>query len=231
MSQSLSEPHIYEGEGDRLIGRGDVGDHIVLLPDEAGSMRDPDPTPRVRIMWGQRLIDDLLAGRYRSVVCAVNADDNSHGIIAQLADLLPTSQWTPSAITQYAKHFVQPHTVTVVKIDMDAVEVLALLRPSEHDHLTLEDLGQGFRIVTAMLHRRPERMPAASVCFLGARANRLIDHGGAEPAFETVLATMYEGGYRGDVYAAPWMWESSGTGVFARYPFPDSVRRMREGGF
>ena len=36
-------------------------------------------------------MEDLLAGRYRSVVCAVNNHDNSHGIISQLARLMPTS--------------------------------------------------------------------------------------------------------------------------------------------
>ena len=42
----------------------------------------PDTTPRIRIMWGQHLLEDLLAGRYRSLVLAVNAEDNSSGIIA-----------------------------------------------------------------------------------------------------------------------------------------------------
>ena len=36
-------------------------------------------------MWGQCLLEDLLAGRYRSLVCAVNAKDNGHGIITELA--------------------------------------------------------------------------------------------------------------------------------------------------
>jgi hypothetical protein len=42
---------------------------------------------------------------------------------------------------------------------------------------------------------------------------------------------MYESGYRGDVYPAPWMWESAPTAVFPRYPFPDSLKRVCEGGF
>ena len=71
----------------------------------------------------------------------------------------------------------------------------------------------------------------ASVCFLGARANKLIDPRGQEPSFETVLRTMYDGGYRGDVYPAPWMWDSAPAGVFPRYPFPDSFKQMCDGGF
>lgn len=231
MSNRLNQAHIYDGPGDDLMEQVDTGDRIILLPDSPTLQRDLDPVPRIRIMWGQRLIDDLVAGRYRSLVCAVNAHDNSHGIINLLAQRLPTSQWQEPMITEHAKHYVQPHTVTVVKYDLDRVEVLALLRPREHDHLTPEDLSAGFRIVTAMLHCRPERFPVASVSFLGARANKLVDRRGQEPSFETVLSAMYESGFRGDVYPAMWMWESAPTGVFARYPFPDTLKQMCEGGF
>ena len=61
--------------------------------------------------------------------------------------------------------------------------------------------------------------------------NRLLGRDGKEPSFETVLKTMYDAGYRGDVYPAPWMWESSPTAVFPRYPFPKSLTAMCEGGF
>jgi len=230
---TMTESHIYDGEGDNLMSRDDAGDRIILLPDHSMPPTQPDATPRVRIMWGHRLLDDVLAGRYKSLICAVNAEDNSHGIISQLADLLPTSQWTNEAITSHARHFVQPKTVTVVKYDMDTIEVLALLRPSEHAHLTLDDLSLGFKMVTAMIHRRPERRPSASVSFLGARAEQLVadDDSEDEPTFEAVLRTMYDAGYRGDVYPATWMWESAPTSVFAHYPFPDSLERMRDGGF
>src|SRR2546423_1775538 len=77
----------------------------------------------------------------------------------------------------------------------------------------------GFRPIAEMLPGRPARYPAASVCFLGARANRLLDARGQEPCFETVLHLMYEAGFRGDVYPAPWMWESAPTAMFPRYPF------------
>jgi hypothetical protein len=229
---TASDGHIYDGSGDDLAGQlGGGGDNrLTLLPDVPLEARDPDAVERIRIMWGQRLIDDLIAGRYRALVCAVNAVDNTHGIVNLLAERLPTSQWREPMITEFARHFVQPHGTTVVKYDMDRVKVLGLLRPREHEHLTLNDLSAGFRTVSAMLNCRPDRLPVASVCFLGARANRLTDGRGHEPSFESVLKTMYQSGYRGDVYPAPWMWESA-TGVFPRYPFPDSFRQMCDGGF
>jgi len=109
--------------------------------------------------------------------------------------------------------------------------VLGLLRPSEHEHLTPADVLTGFRIVSAMLNARPDRLPVASVCFLGARANKLFDDNGREPSFETVLRIMFGAGYRGDVYPAPWMWESAPRSVFPRYPFPAGFKDMCNGGF
>jgi hypothetical protein len=231
MNARLSDYHIYDGSGDDLAGQMDATHGLTLLPDAPAVQRERDTTERIRILWGQRLIDDLIAGRYRGLVCAVNAKDNSHGIISSLAELLPTSQWRESMITEFARHFVQPNNVTVVKFDMDRVKVLGLLRPAEREHLTMRDLAQGFRLVSAMLQQRPDRLPVASVSFLGARANRLLDGNGREPSFESVLSTMHESGFRGDVYPAPWMWEAAAKGVFPRYPFPDSFKHMCDGGF
>jgi hypothetical protein len=42
---------------------------------------------------------------------------------------------------------------------------------------------------------------------------------------------MYDAGYREDVYPSPGMWEVAPTGVFATYPFPESLDTMRRGGF
>lgn len=222
---------IYEGEADRLI-TGEGGDgRIVLLAD--GTATDPPKAGgHLRILWGQHLIDDLLAGHYRSLVCAVNTVDNSRGLIATLARQLGTSQWDDASITDYARRFTPRQRVGVLKYDMDAVEVLALLRPSSQPRLTLSDLRSGFAVVAEMLRRRTERLPVASVSFLGAHANRLARAGGddQEPSFEAVLQTMFDAGFRGDVYPAPWMWQSAPTGVFARYPFPESVDRVRTGG-
>jgi hypothetical protein len=224
---------IYDGDGDSLMQKEhkDLGERLILVPDALPS-KTPDSTRRIRIMWGQHLLEDLLAGRYRSVVCAVNTRDNSHGIISQLAKLMPTSQWDESSITAYARQFaVGNNRVKVLKYDMDMVEVLAVLRPATHDHLTLSDLGTAFRIVKEMIEHNSRRVPSASVSFLGAHANALADKDGREPSFETVLRTMHESGYEGDVYPSPAMWQASRVGLFARYPFSASLDRMREGGF
>jgi len=183
-------------------------------------------------MWGQHLLEDLVAGRYRTLVCAVNADDNSRGIIAQLAALLPTSQWDEASITAYARQFAQAgERVKVLKYDMDMVEVLAVLRPAHSHNLTVAQLGEAFGIVSEMIHRRSGRHPAASVSFLGARANLLVDGKGSEPTFETVLRAMYDRGYTGDVYPSPAMWHFGKIGLFPRYPFSPALDRMRDGGF
>src|SRR5256885_893967 len=166
MGTRLSDCHIYEGSGDELAEQMDPESRIILLPDAPTVQRDPDPVERIRIMWGQRLIDDLICGRYRALICAVNAEDNSHGIINTLAEKLPTSQWNEGSITDYAGHFVQPHHVTVVKYDMDRVKVLALLRPAKHEHLTLDDLTGGFRNGRSSLRTPPVRPPRAAALFL-----------------------------------------------------------------
>src|SRR5207248_7641866 len=176
----------------------------------------PDRTPRIRLMWGQHLLEDLLAGRYRSLVCAVNGHDNSRGIIAQLAALLPTSQWDEESITSYAQHFARTgDRVKVLKFDMDMVEVLAVLRPAQSKQLTLEDLSTAFRIVSDMIRHKPDRQPSVSVSFLGAHANALVDANGREPCFEAVLRTMYEAGYTGDVYPSPAMWRLPAMALYA----------------
>ena len=82
-----------------------------------------------------------------------------------------------------------------------------------------------------MVRRKTQRLPTASVSFLGAHANKLVDEHDREPSFETVLRSMHDSGFTGDVYPAPWMWESAPTAVYARYPFPASLEAMREGGF
>jgi hypothetical protein len=230
MSNS-NRPQIYEEDGDHLMQEVPVSaGQITLVPDNAPS-RSPDLTPRLRIMWGQHLLDDLIAGRYRSLLCAVNAQDNSRGIISQLAEFLPTSQWDEQSITEYARHFDSPGgKVKVLKYDMDAVEVLAVLRPAGHDRLTMADLSSAVRLAVQMTRSKPGRLPSASVSFLEARANVLVDQYGQTPTFEGVLKTMHEAGYTGDVYPSPSMWRTGSTGVFARYPFPESLDIRRAGG-
>ena len=226
----MTRSRIYDGEADRLVGPADAVEKITLLPD-AVSMRQTSEAGHLRLLWGQNLVEDVCAGRYRSLVCSVNAFDNSRGIISQISAALPTSQWNEESITGYAKQFHHQGKVTVIKYDMDVIEVLALLRPTQAMHLRLEDLSLGFKIVAEMLRRKTQRLPAATVSFLGGRANKLVGPDDTEPTFETVLRTMYEAGFIGDVYPAPWMWNASTTGVYARYPFPASVESMRSGGF
>jgi len=227
----MATKRVYDGDGDKLMQENQGGDRVILLPD-APLSKVADPTRRLRIMWGQHLLDDLLSGRYRSLVCAVNPEDNSHGIISQLSALLPTSQWSASSITDNAQRFATGTGVTVLKFDMDSLEVLALLRGKDEPNLTVQGLTDGFKIVAEMIRRKPEsRLPSAAVSFLGARANALVDAEGHEPTFETVLRTMHEAGYAGDVYPPPHMWDMAPTAVYSRYPFPASIDNMREGGY
>jgi hypothetical protein len=233
-----AELHLYDDEGDLLLQADKRADRVILLPsgDPRRASRDPD---RIRIQWGQHLLADLVAGRYRTAVCAVNDVDNSHGIVGELLELVPTSQWNVDTATAYARVFHESVAIHapgdrepfILKFDLDQLLIMAILRPRGRDHFTLEDLSRGFQTVTKMLVGRRERWPVASVSFLGAKSNRLLDHDGRAPPFESVLRTMFEAGYRGDVYPSLGMWELAPTGVFASYPFPESLNVMRSGGF
>ncbi len=233
-----AELHLYDDEGDLLLQADKRADRVILLPsgDPRHASRDPD---RIRIQWGQHLLADMVAGRYRTAVCAVNDVDNSHGIVGELLELVPTSQWNVDTATAYARMFHESVAIHapgdrepfILKFDLDRLLVMAILRPRGREHFTLEDLSRGFQTVTKMLVGRRERWPVASVSFVGAKSNRLLDHDGQEPPFESVLRTMFEAGYRGDVYPSLGMWELAPTGVFASYPFPESLNVMRCGGF
>jgi hypothetical protein len=237
-SKSRDLPRLYDEEGDLLLQADQRADRVILLPsgDPRQAAADRD---RIRILWGQHLLADLLAGRYRTVVCGVNTQDNSHGIVAQLVELVESSQWTPGGVTSFARMFSESVAIHaahdrepyILKYDLDRILILALLRPKGRDHFTLEDVSRGFQTVVKMLRGRRERWPTASVSFLGAKSNRLIGSDGREPTFESVLRVMFEAGYRGDVYPSLRMWELAPTGVFASYPFPASLDTMRSGGF
>jgi hypothetical protein len=223
---------IYEGDGDKFmaIERTAHNERVVVIPD-ARPGKVPDRTPHLRIMWGQHLLEDLLLGRYHSFVCCVNTRDNSHGIISQLAAQLPTNQWNERSITAYAARFAEGgEKVKIVKYEMDMLEVLAILVPPGEAHLSLKHLSSALRIVSDMVRHRTTRLPTASVSFLGARANALVDEHGHEPSFETVLRVMYQSKFYGDVYPAPAMWNHPDVGVYPRYPFPAALDRMRDGG-
>lgn len=231
---STITPRLYDEAADDLIRSSHAADRVTLLPGEQSRL---EAGARIRIMWGQDMLRDIIDGRYRSVICAVNDVDNAHGIIAQLVNLVTTSQWSVQSVTSYAKMFQESVSVHaahdrepyILKYDLDSIVILALLRPTGRDHFTTTDLSRGFRTVTKMLQGRADRRPVASVSFLGAHSNRLVGDDGNEPTFETALRTMHESGYRGDVYPSPQMWSAGDTGVFASYPFPESLDRMRGG--
>lgn len=226
---------IYNDDGDRLMEPPKGGPRITILP--AGDPRSVTPHRKIRLQWGQHLLDDVLDGRYRTVICGVNEEDNARGILGELLKLVPTSQWTLSSATSYAKVFrnaVQLHAKEdrepyILKFDLDRLLVFALLRPSGRDHFNLEDIYRGFRTISRMLDGRHDRKPVASVSFLGAKSNRLVDHRGEEPSLEAVLKAMHSAGFDGDVYPPVPTWELPPTGVFARFPFPESLDQMREG--
>jgi len=181
----------------------------------------------------------VLDGRYRAVICGVNEEDNSHGIIAQMVSLLTTSQWSANAVTSYAKMFqesVQTHAANdrepyILKYDLDSVLLLGMLRPRGQSYFTVSDMARGFKTINKMLQGRADRRPVCSVSFLGAVSNKLVmdDQDQREPSFETVLQTMHEAGYRGDIYPAPPMWNYAHIGVFPSFPYPKGIDRMRAG--
>ncbi len=229
-----SQAQIYDEGAEALLNYEQFADRISLLPGERGAI---EPARRVRIMWGQDMLIDALDSKYRAVICGVNDEDNSHGLIAQLVNRITTSQWSVQSVTSYARMFHESVSVHaaydrepyVLKYDLDSVLVLALLRPKGRPHFTLDDLSRGFRTIWKMIQGRGERRPVATVSFLGARSNKLVDAEGNEPSFESVLRVMYDAGYRGDVYPSPGMWQFGEVGVFPSYPFPEALERMRSG--
>lgn len=236
-AKSPSAFRLYDGDADTLMMADAAPEKLVLLPSGHKRVERPeDMHERIRVMWGQDLLRDLLDGRYRTVVCGVNEVDNSHGVISHVCDLVSTSQWKHETVTRYARMFhdsvgqlaggdKEPY---VLKFDLDRLLVLAILRPHGREHFTLHDLSRGFRTVVKMLDHRGDRQPVASVSFLNAKANKLLGPDGREPTFETVLRTMYEAGFWGDVYTSPAAW-STHVGVFPSYPFPEGLERMRAG--
>jgi hypothetical protein len=237
-SRHESDIWLYDDEGDLLLEADKRTDRVILLPfgDPRRASKDAD---RIRIQWGQHLLADLVAGRYRTAVCAVNDVDNTHGMVGEILDLVSTSQWNTTTATAYARMFHEsvavhaPHDTEpyILKFDLDQMLIMAILRPRDQDHFTLDDLARGFQTVSKMLAGRRDRWPVASVSFLGAKSNALVGPDDKEPSFESVLRTMFEAGFRGDVYPSLGMWELAPTGAFASYPFPESLDTMRSGGF
>jgi hypothetical protein len=221
-----------------LLSASQFPDHLALLTPAPPPVEHPeDAGERVRLMWGQDLLRDLLDGRYRTVICGVNDHDNTHSIIAKVVDLIHTSQWTASTVTSYARTFQasvaslasgdkEPY---ILKFDLDSLLVLGILRPRGRDHFTLHDLARGFKTIHKMLRDRRDRGPVASVSFLNAKANLLVGPDGREPPLESVLRVMFESGFRGDLYMAPPIWKTGEVGVFPSYPYPQGLDEMRKG--
>lgn len=235
MPATHSGLRVYNDDGDSLMEPAKGAPRITIV--RAGDPRAVSAERKIRLQWGQHLLDDVVDGRYRTVICGVNDSDNGRGVLGEILKLVPTSQWTLASATSYAKVFrnaLQLHAREdrepyVLKFDLDRLLVLALLRPTGRDHFNLEDLYRGFRTISRMLEGRHDRRPVASVSFLGAKSNRLLDHSGGEPSLEAVLHAMHSAGFDGDVYPPVGLWETPVTGVFARFPFPESVDQMRQG--
>lgn len=236
MTTSQQTMQLYNDGADDLLSAESFPDRVSLLPAEHGA---PQAGSRIRVLWGQDLLADVLDGRYRAVVCGVNDHDNSHGVIAQIVSLLTTSQWSSNSVTSYARMFqesIQVHAANdrepyILKYDLDSVLLLAMLRPRGREFFTVGDMARGFKTISKMLQGRADRRPVCSVSFLGATSNKLVvdDAHQHEPSFETVLQTMHDAGYRGDVYPSPKMWSYAHIGVFPSYPYPKGIDRMRSG--
>ncbi len=230
----MNRTRIYNGDGDSLVEAPHSGPRITLVP--SGNPRTVNGSRGIRLLWGQHLLNDLVEGRYRTVICGINEVDNAHGVLGELLQLIPTSQWTLSSATSFAKvfrsaislHAKDDREPYVLKFDLDRLLIFALLRPVDRTHFTLEDIFRGFRTISRMLEGRRDRQPVCSVSFLGAKSNRLL-HDNEEPSLEAVLHAMHQAGFTGDVYPPVALWDVPNTAVFANYPFPEGVQRMREG--
>ena len=141
---SEARPRIYDGDGDALMEADRQANRVIILP--SGDPKKATATrERIRVQWGQFLLADMMSRRYRTLICGVNPEDNSRGLISTIGEMIPTSQWDNESITKYARGYAElsPDKVLVLKYDMDEVNVLALLRPLNRDAFTLDDLKTG----------------------------------------------------------------------------------------
>ncbi len=191
-----------------------------------GDPHAPAGRPRIRVLWGQRLLDDLAEGRYRTVICGVNDADNSQGVLGDILRVVPGSQWTIASATSYARvfrdaislHAKEDREPFVLKFDLDRLLILALLRPAGRTTFSLEDIENGFRTVRTMLEGRRDRQPVATVGFLGGRSNPVRLRDGSSPSLEAILRAMHGAGFEGDLFPPPAQWLDGDRGVCASYP-------------
>ena len=94
--ESDTRARLYDDEGDALVQADTRSSRVILVPagDPKVACTDRD---RIRIQWGHHLLADLLGGRYRTVICGLNDEDNAHGILGELLEIVPTGRWTKSA--------------------------------------------------------------------------------------------------------------------------------------
>jgi hypothetical protein len=58
-------PHIYDGDGDALMEADRQANRLVIMP--VGDPRQVETSrKRIRIQWGQFLLNDMLTSRYRT---------------------------------------------------------------------------------------------------------------------------------------------------------------------
>ena len=136
---------IYDDEGDALIEADRRSNRVILLP-SGDVMAAPTDRDRIRIQWGQHLLADLMADRYRTVICGVNDVDNSRGILGELLELVTTSQWT----TDWIKIRSRNPAYNPPVLDYGCVVEI-------RDRHLLND------IVLASIGRKPHRLPHRSL--------------------------------------------------------------------
>ena len=159
--------------------------------------------------------------------------------MGELLELVPTSQWNVQTATAYAKMFHEsvavhaPHDKEpyILKFDLDQLLIMAILRPRDKEHFTLEDLSRGFGTVAKMLAGRRERLPVASVSFLGAKSNAIMGpNGSGKSTLALVLAghsgfevTEGEVTYRGKNLLEMEPEVRAGEGIFLAFQYPVAI--------
>ena len=88
---------LYDDDADALMRTEQFPKRVSLLPPDSG--RRIEPGARLRILWGQDMLRDILDGRYRTVVCGVNEEDYAHGITPRSSsERSKVTTWTPNAV-------------------------------------------------------------------------------------------------------------------------------------
>ncbi|CAG0996128.1 hypothetical protein PHYC_02573 [Phycisphaerales bacterium] len=92
---------LYEDEAESLFKSDLFPDRGTLLPGEGRSVSARE---RIRIMWGQDMLRDIIDGRCRTVVCGVNDSGNSRHR-RHLVELITAGRWSGRRVSIYARMF------------------------------------------------------------------------------------------------------------------------------